>query len=111
MDNVQIIFAGWNNTKGHDKVWGYFRLSATEKYLNFHGETVYVFWGARGKSISIKQHEIGEKLYSLQRSKTSKDYKKISEEEFLKIFPNFYQQIDEKLTFAILAGAKYKAVE
>jgi len=110
MDNVQIEFVGWNNSKGHDKVWGYFYFGENQKFLK-ESTTVYVFWGARGKSLSIKQHETGKKLYSLHWSKESKGYNQITSGRFLEIFPTFYQQIEDKLTFAILAGAKYKAVE
>jgi len=39
-------FLGWNNSTGHDKIWGLVQTS----------QGVFSFWGRRGKSLSFKQH-------------------------------------------------------
>lgn len=112
MDNIQIVYASWCNTKGSDKIWGYFAV--TDKPIQSLGleKPVFVFWGARGKSLQLKQHETGPNLWDLKRSKQRKGYEQVSSnEDFLELCPNFYSEVDEKLTYAILAGNKYKAVE
>jgi len=109
MENIQLYYTSWCNTKGHDKVWGYFYLGES-KHGQYVGDLpMFVFYGARGKSLQIKEHVYGPKLISLRRSKESKGYKSVPTDEFLDICPNFYQEVDNKLTFAILGGNKYKA--
>lgn len=107
MNNIQILYSSWCNTKGHDKVWGYFTL---DNAANVWNKPVFVFWGARGKSLQIKEHIFSDELSTLKRSKQRKGYDQILElNDFLEICPNFYQEVEDKLTFAILSGNKYKA--
>lgn len=110
MENLEILCAQWCNTKGSDKVWGYFSLGCDTDKLAWM-KPVFVFWGARGKSLQIKEHVLCDDLISLSRSKERKGYKFVETEKFLEICPNFYDEVDTKLTFAILAGNKYKAAE
>jgi hypothetical protein len=93
-----------------NKVWGYFSLNYNSKELQAWGTPVFVFWGASGKALQIKEHILEQALISLQRGKERKNYKFIDEGKFLGLCPNFYQEVDDKLTFAILAGNKYKSV-
>ena len=110
MNNIQILYASWCNEKGHDKVWGYFAVSETAGPMDWWDKPVFVFWGARGKSLQLKEHTMGDDLLTLKRSKQRKKYQAIENEKFLEICPNFYDEVDSKLTFAILAGSKYKVV-
>ena len=111
MDNIHILYASWCNEKGSDKVWGYFYVSTNSDKLWVSGDPVFVFWGARGKALQLKEHALSDELLNLKRSKHRKGYEQISDDKFLKLCPNFYKEVDEKLVFAILAGNKYKAVE
>ena len=110
MDNIQILYASWCNQKGHDKVWGYFCLSESANPVGWWDKPVFVFWGARGKALQLKEHTMSDKLLQLKRSKRNKGYEAVSANEFLEQCPNFFKEVDDKLTFAILAGNKYKAV-
>ena len=110
MDNIQILYASWCNTKGSDKVWGYFAVcdgAVTATFL--WDKPVFVFWGARGKALQLKEHVLSDDLITLKRSKQRKGYDEVTNAEFLDICPNFYSEVDDKLTFAILGGNRYKA--
>lgn len=113
MDNIHILYASWCNIKGSDKVWGYFTVRDNAvSAIHLWDNPVYVFWGARGKALQIKEHIMSDELLSLKRSKQRKGYEQVYlNEDFLKLCPNFYQEVDNKLTFAILGGNKYKAAE
>jgi hypothetical protein len=108
MDKIQILYTSWCNKKGSDKVWGYFSLNYEPR--GSWDYPVFVFYGARGKSLTLKQHILNDDLINLRRSKERKGYEFIEEEsDFLKLCSNFYEEVDNKLTFAILSGNKYKA--
>ena len=101
MSDIHIQFVGWNNEAGHDKIWGYFTVGDSS--------TVFVFYGGRLQSQTLKQHGFNHKLASLRQSKICKGYKEISTDELRKIFPDCESQLDSKLLFAILSENKYKA--
>lgn len=107
--NGQILYVSWCNDNGHDKIWGYFCLD-NDQYPVVWNKPVFVFWGARGKALQLKQHTISDALYALLRNKERKGYKEIDVTEFEKICPNFHEEVDNKITFAILGANKYKAV-
>jgi hypothetical protein len=110
MDNIQILYASWCNEKGSDKVWGYFYVGDGAITASFvWDKPVFVFWGARGKALQLKEHAMSRDLVTLKRSKQRKGYEEITTADFLDLCPNFYQEVDNKLTFAILGGNKYKA--
>jgi hypothetical protein len=110
MDNIHLLYASWCNTKGSDKVWGYFYVGDGAIGASFLWDRpVFVFWGARGKALQLKEHVLGDELVTLKRSKQRKGYDQIPDADFHMLCPNFYSQVEEKLTFAILAGNKYKA--
>ena len=109
MDNIQILYASWCNTDGSDKVWGYFYVGTDRESHLEDGTPVFVFYGARNKALQLQQHCVGRDLVKLVRSKERKGYNKVWDWEFNEVCPNFYSQVDEKLTYAILAGHKYKA--
>ncbi len=111
MENIQILYTSWCNEKGHDKVWGYFNVSESDNSIGWWDKPVFVFWGARGKALQLKEHSMSDELLSLKRSKQRKGYNPVEVSEFIKLCPNFYSEVDNKITFAILAGNKYKAVE
>lgn len=109
MSNIQLIYSSWCNEKGSDKVWGYFYVGESHDSHLYSGTPVFVFYGARGKALQLKQHETGGALLTLKRSKESKGYRQVMDSQFLELCPNFYQEVDDKLTFTILAGNRYKS--
>jgi hypothetical protein len=109
MDNIHILYASWCNTKGSDKVWGYFYAGDGAITPSFvWDKPVFVFWGARGKALQLKEHLMSDDLVTLKRSKQRKGYDQIPDVDFHNLCPNFYKEVEDKLTFAILAGNKYK---
>jgi hypothetical protein len=51
--SYQINYFAWNNTDGHDKVWGYVTVGADE---SGYGGQLYNFWGRRGGKLSFKEY-------------------------------------------------------
>jgi len=49
----KINYFAWNNTDGHDKVWGYVTVGAEE---DGKGGQLYNFWGRRGGKLAFKEH-------------------------------------------------------
>ena len=111
MENIQILYSSWCNEKGHNKVWGYFYLGADRDSHLADGTPVFVFYGAKGKALQLKQHCIGDDLLKLVRSKERKGYTRVYEWDFDDDCPNFNEEVEGKLTFAILAGSRYKVAE
>lgn len=59
-------FLGWNNSPGHDKIWGLVKTS----------QGVFSFWGKRGKSLAFKQHSSLWEAEETARKKELKGYEK-----------------------------------
>lgn len=108
--NIHVLYASWCNANRSDKVWGYFYVgdgAVTATFL--WDKPVFVFWGARGKALQFKEHVLSNDLVTLKHSKQRKGYDPIGNAEFLDLCPNFYEEVDNKLTFVILADKKYEA--
>lgn len=109
---TEFGFIGWckDDAANHDKIWGYF-YRPTREYDNTwsfdkkHGQHVVIFWARRGKAMQFKPDIAGYTLdnYALGKQ-NKKDYRKISVEEFLTIWPSFIQECEEKLMWDVLAG-------
>ena len=110
MDDLRLLCTMHYKHGNSDKVWGYFCVSESAEPMGWWDKPVFVFWGARGKALQLKEHAMSDKLLQLKRSKRNKGYEAVSANEFLEQCPNFFKEVDDKLTFAILAGNKYKAV-
>lgn len=105
--------------KKHDKVWGYATAatdlkepksrwnSQTHTYDTTPGSQVFVFWGARGKTPQVKEHEFGDELRKMLRSKQQKGYNTIDAEQFDKQYPDVINAINERSVLAALSGDKY----
>jgi hypothetical protein len=108
MTDVAFKFIGWCNEidrdgHKHDKIWGYFTTDASAGY----GAPCYIFWGARDKknTLRFKEDFIHGALEQLARQKQDKkNYNRITEKKLLEIWPDFYDQMEMKLTFAVLAN-------
>lgn len=91
-------YIGWCNEtdrKGskHDKVWASFTL----------GTDIYCCWGARGKTVNFKKHDSIWALEDVERSKRKK-YDTVSESKILSIWPDFYDSVEQRLCFCVLAN-------
>jgi hypothetical protein len=103
----------WNNSEGHDKVWGYFKLSSDP-------HTYYNFWGARGKKLTWKEHKDGSvrrttagvsrshtaraliKLEDLARAKIRKGYQEVVISQIERVTPGFTDEFERNFTLARL---------
>ena len=84
----------------HDKVWGVFSYNAPL----LPGETVYIFWGRRGKQMSFKKTTLDYDVHKTMESKLKKGYREITEPTLLKGWPDFYDTLDMRLVFWTLAN-------
>lgn len=107
MSNLHFKFIGWCNKvecdgSKHDKIWGYF--SPTDDHEPY--QKVYVFWGARGKknTIHFKADVFDYNLGKLTDKKKDKGYRSINEAKLLEIWPTFYNDVEMKLCFDVLAN-------
>ena len=95
-----IIWVGWNNTPGHDKICGYFTRPDGDvaRYYTFRGDRgnkdimfgpcMYLWWSAA----------------HLQIKKSRNGYTKITHAKLTEIWPNIDTILEEKLLVEILKG-------
>lgn len=97
MSNYQINFFGWNNSPGHDKVWGYITVGEGPN------AALYNFWGARGRKIAFKAFKPGwdsaHELKKLARKKQDGGYRPISEDQIESVIEGFTEAFEKQ--FAI----------
>ena len=95
MNKIEFLFIGWckqvKNGITSNKVWTAFKA----------GDCYYAGRGARGKSIRFKKHTYSS-LEKVMRRKM-KDYDEVDKFELFAIFPTFENDVQEQLTFSILA--------
>jgi predicted DNA-binding WGR domain protein len=94
---MQIKFGwiGWNQKDGSDKIWGYLWAGQDRRM-------VHVFWGRRGKNLSFKTQPFDYALMNLVDSKNRKGYIHINQDEFLELWPDFYEICEHKLVWHVL---------
>jgi hypothetical protein len=85
-----FLFLGWNNTEGHDKIWGLVKTS----------QGLFSFWGKRGKSVAFKQHENAWDAGRIADKKERSGYRKCSTE----VLP---ADFDGQLMMACLGRVKF----
>jgi hypothetical protein len=86
-------FLGWNNSAGHDKIWGFIKTS----------QGVFSFWGRRGKSLSFKEYTSVWDAEAVANKKEDSGYKRQFNTEVLP--PDFEGQ----LMMACLGKVKFSA--
>ncbi len=105
---MEFHFIGWNNSvdrkKGvkHDKVWCAFKS----------GDCWYAGWGARGKTLSFKNHGSNRwnpdqpptELAGLANKKRASGYEPVDQFQLFTIFPTFEEDVDKGLFFKTLAN-------
>lgn len=107
---TEFVFIGWCNdpTENHDKVWGYFLRptpDADRWTTKSDGWNCVIFWARRGKAMQFKADKTGWDLSKLAAQKQNKkDYRPITQEKLLEIWPTFIQECEEKLMWDVLAG-------
>ena len=115
MMNVDLIWAGWNTTGTSDKVWGVIKqggapVNQTSAFRSYYkplgiaeGTKIYIFWGARGKSMSFKEDTMTYSVVNLKTSKEKKGYKEIDYKKLLEIWPDFEDTLSQRFTFFLLS--------
>jgi predicted DNA-binding WGR domain protein len=99
--DVGLIYAGWNTEGTSDKVWGVIKQGA--KGIAPRNSKVYVFWGARGKSMMFKADTMTYEIDELIRKKQKKGYKDIDYTKLLMIWPDFEDTLSQRFTFFLLS--------
>jgi hypothetical protein len=104
-----------DNGVDHDKVWGWFFYKdssssepvITKSKSRFHKsfpDHCYVFWARRGKTPNFKKHTYNEwNIRSLVNKKLERKYVQITNDELLELWPNLYEDFDNKFIMHILA--------
>ncbi len=100
---VKLIWGGWNTKGSSDKVWGVIQR-CEPKTSTKASDTVYVFWGARGKSMLFKTDKWGYDLQNLIHTKARKGYQQIDYDKLLKIWPDFEDKLSMRLTWHVLTA-------
>lgn len=93
---IDFKFIGWCNEETHDKVWVAFAV----------GNKFYACWGARGKHLTFKEYGTGwngQREQETVMRKKKKKYDEVDSFMLFSIFPNIEEDIEQRLTFAILA--------
>jgi len=75
-----------------DKIWAGFTVN----------DTHYACWGALGKTVNFKKHDSLWSLSTVRRSKEKK-YVEVDEAKLLSIWPDFYEAVESRLCYCILA--------
>jgi hypothetical protein len=109
---TEFGFIGWCNdpAENHDKVWGYFLRPTPEAesdrwITKTSGWNCVIFWARRGKMMQFKPDRTGWALSKLAGTKVQKkDYREISFNKLLEIWPTFARECEEKLMWDVLAG-------
>jgi hypothetical protein len=100
---VKLVWGGWNTEGTSDKVWGVIQRCDAKRTTKYN-DRVYVFWGARGKSLQFKNDLWAQELQDLTvKKERRKGYRQISYYKLLEIWPDFEETLSQKLTFHILS--------
>ena len=99
--DVKLVWGGWNTDGTSDKVWGVIQRAPANASTPWDTK-VYVFWGARGKSMQFKTDSYNEELWQLIRNKIRKGYKQIDYNELLRIWPDFEDTLSVRFTWHLL---------
>lgn len=103
-NRYDIKWIGHFNHGTSDKIWGWFYFNGSDTAIKIKPEYCYVFWARTGKTPSFKKHQnSSRRMRLLEDVKLRGKYKKITEEDLLQLWPNFFEDIDKKFIFHILA--------
>jgi len=101
--SVDFKFIGWNNEGTSDKFWGYF-FHDSDANLDVYPRPCYVFWGRRGGALNFKKDYETGSLRDLVSKKKTKGYRWVDEKQLRTVWPNFEDQMEQRLCFCILAN-------
>lgn len=96
MVGYDMKWVGWNNNKGHDKVWGWLQMS---------DDRVYCFWGARGKKLRFKEHSSEYAVELVQHRKEKTGYTYIPQKKYDSLVKDFLDDVEIWCTTAILSDS------
>ena len=92
-----------------DKIWGWFFYNDPTQSSRIERRATpnhcYVFYAATGKTPSFKRHVYGSlNMKKLQRQKIDRKYKQISTKELIDLWPNLYEDLNNKFIFHLLVN-------
>ena len=101
MEAVRFQWIGWCKQGTSDKIWGYFTVGSDTGPF-------YIFWAGRGKALTFKKESDAFEVTRIRRSKENRHYLKaytgISETKLAEIWPTFAEELEQRLSFAMLAN-------
>ena len=87
-----------------DKIWGYF-VYKDPTNPSARSNDIYAFWAPTGKSLHFAKHQHGlYKASRLVKQKKDRKYNEINEAELVSVYPNFWEDLDNKFIFFMLVG-------
>jgi hypothetical protein len=105
MDRTERFAFNWIGRcqyDNHDKIWGwffYFQHESDRKTQN----KCYSFWSRTGKTPSFKTHQYNKwEMKRLVSSKKDKGYNNIDLTDLNKLWPTFYDDIENRFVLHIL---------
>lgn len=94
----------------YQKLWGVV-YTYTQSHKTIPGVTnilhrkIYCWWAVVGKNICIKQHGSLNNLKLFEHKKKEQNhYQHITEQELLDMWPDFYEQLERRIIFEVLAN-------
>lgn len=101
-ENYDFYWIGRCQYGSVDKVWGIFYYKDGSKNKSYK-RSMYAFWGAVGKRVTISGHHNQYYVSNLVSKKEQNKYVKISPAELEAIFHNLYENLDVSFVFQRLA--------
>lgn len=87
-----------------DKIWGWFYFNGSDANVTNTREYCYVFWARTGKTPNFKKHyAFIMHMRQLEAKKLDGKYQRITEQDLLNMWPSFFEDIERKFIFHILA--------
>jgi len=101
-DKFAVRWVGRCKYDQHDKIWGWF-FNNPESKDNAVQTTCHVFWARTGKSVSFKTHSFNKwEMKRLISNKESKGYVSISVDELEKLWPSFFDDLENRFVLHVL---------
>ena len=103
-----IKWVGRCTFEGSDKIWGWFIYTdptESNRSNRSNPRYAYTFWARTGKTPSFKKHHYSAyNLKKLTDKKVDRKYSPISQGELVNLWPRFFEDMDNKFIFHLLAN-------
>jgi len=86
-------WVGWDNSKNHDKVWGWFIMKNGKAWC---------FWGARGKKLKFKIHPSHDSAEKVMEQKEKAKYKFVPPSKYDTLVKDFLDDVEVWCMTAII---------